>query len=308
MDDGKSAMGKRNQAKFVSIPSLTGVQAGKLMGWVYAPKAGWTRKQELGQAPYEKIIEFAAGPCCCEERKALQADWAKYKADLAEYQRKVSQSESGQTVSGRMTELNDIPARPPRLATPFDAPECDDSSALRNALAHLFIDDDRVAWQVNPANGEKVAMEAAICHTCLLKQLFQVYADAIFPAIMPTVPQFLKDSQVTFDSAEGKRLIENYKRSAFGFRLLFASLFGWQNMTPYMHIVGVHSAEFLMQFGSCGLYSQGAFEAAHKIFRTHTSHTTHDGGRDNRSKLTRDLMSQDHQDDDSRAPNNCDNR
>ncbi len=62
-------------------------------------------------------------------------------------------------------------------------------------------------------------------------------------------------------------------------------------MTVYLHIIGVHAAEFFTKFGSVGLWSQGPFEAAHKIFRSQMDHTTHDGGRNSRSKIKRDLTS-----------------
>ena len=194
-----------------------------------------------------------------------------------------------------MIDTVDKPVQPSSAWTTLS----DDSSSLRSCLAYLFSDDDRVVWETDDVGsytlngvGLKIPVDAIICNSCLTLKLFDVFSNRIFKALMPTTPEFLHKANVAYDSSEGELLINEFQHDAFGFQLLFASLYGWNNMTPYLHIVGVHSAEFIRTFGSVGLWSQGAFEAAHKIFRSQMAHTSHDGGRNSRTKITRELQSQ----------------
>ena len=125
-----------------------------------------------------------------------------------------------------------------------------------------------------------------------MTKLFDIYSAEIFTAIMPTVPQYLARADVAYDSPKGMELTDKYKHVAFGYQLLYASLFGWNSMTTYVHIIAAHSALQIMKWGSIGLWSQSAFEAKHKILRSVVDHTTHDGGMNGRSKVTRELSQQ----------------
>ena len=254
-------------------------------------------------------MRFAAGPCSCAEIKAEQdAATEAFNRAYAHYLLQTTAEEKAKRSRieerGGFTQLVEEPAKPfvmmRKLGALTEMVDNDEGDKiLRRMLAHLFEDDPRVDWEYDEEgnhvkkDGFKVLKEATICQSCLMVMLFEVYAAKIFPAIMPSTPSFLSVQGKVIDhsSEEGKGLIEEYKKTAFGFQLLFVSLFGWRNVSTYLHIIGVHSAEFIYRWGSVGLYSQGAFEAAHKLFRSQVHHTTQDGGYMSRCKLTRDLVS-----------------
>ena len=222
-DDPNSATGKTNVSTFVSCPTLTGVQAARLLGWVYAradKKYAHCEWQD-GAPPYIPILEHVVGSCRCEQL-------------LREQQQDIhtGQSQAAQIpfhVPGSMTELPDDPFHVPGSMTelPDDSlsprynlwrgrvdPVTDaDATALIAALGILFENDHRVTW-ARTADGELLRLEnglalpidSAICERCHLQKLFEVFAPDIFTAMMPTVPEFLRrpgtEAIIPFQSVE----------------------------------------------------------------------------------------------------------
>ena len=85
----EAVFGKQNATRYVVIPTLSGVQASKLLGWVYKRDAGWRNTHRVNlRSPYEALIEHAAGKCACHEiAKEQQEAMEEYAYKLAHYER-----------------------------------------------------------------------------------------------------------------------------------------------------------------------------------------------------------------------------
>ncbi len=160
------------------------------------------------------------------------------------------------------------------------------AESLRKVLGSAFLYSRYVTWKTDARgiavldkDGMKTPINSTICRTCITRKMFDLYSRVIFPAVMPSTPHLFYDDDVEVCREEKVRRIGDYKKSAFAFQLIFGHLYGWANMTVYLHIIAVHSWEFLDRFGSIGLWSQSAFESSHKIFRQQIQMTSHYGGR-----------------------------
>lgn len=234
--------------KVLDIPGMSAADFTAILCYVYDPN---TDDYRFLLRLYREIILICCGPCTCSGRNRKKDDC--YSFDTLPSNTRALLLVVHEQLEAYLEELSkEICANNGEKPSYFDK--------LRANLQGCF--SSLSAKKVSPND---------LCITCLNMLIWDFGRDKIFSAVMPRIPKFMKDANVTFgDSSQTSRInevISLYRDACTTWQVLLDLAYGEEANWIYGHWIVFHSWYAIKTHGSIGAFSTQENEAGHASIR-----------------------------------------